>query len=98
MCTAKLWESRKCGHRWTELVTPCDKDQNFGNCKSFEERHARPETRFKEAAPDKCPKCDLKNKYDVGQIRMIKSTKYGVKLGRGPSRKSPGVEFACCMM
>lgn len=77
-------------------MTPCAKDKNFGNCKSFEDRRARPETRFKWAVPGKCPKCDLKDDYDGNKTRVIKKIDLGLKLGQGPSRKSSGVEIMCC--
>ena len=95
MCTTKFYKGPKCGHWWSELVTPCAEGRNFGNCPSFENGKARRLGSAPQAmAPEKsCPKCDKKNDYDGKKLRMISGVRKGIRVGMGPSRNDLGLDM-----
>lgn len=69
---------------------------NIENCPSFQDgrsRHSRG-LRKTVADPHSCPKCDLKDDYDVTLIRMIVGSRHGTKVGgNGPGKSRSGIEF-----
>ncbi len=101
MCTAKIFKSPTCNHWWSEILKPCGEGKNFNTCASFENgiaRLPRDHPRYK-AEKNTCPKCDKKDDYDGGKIRIVKDVRYGYKVGTGASKSdfgfdTPGLRWA----
>ncbi|MCJ1470305.1 hypothetical protein MMC07_008950 [Pseudocyphellaria aurata] len=98
MCSAQIYKSQTCAHRWVVLTTPCAPDKNISNCTSFQDGRTRHLSGLRHilAPPKACPQCDMKNLYDGSHLRMIKDFKVGVKCGAGPSKSDQGREFTIC--
>lgn len=98
MCGVQIWKSQTCQCHWISLTTPCGEGKNLSTCQTFENGKARPAAAMRAlvAPPKSCPRCDNKDAYDGKHIRMIKSVKYGLRAGDGPSKYDSGVECTCC--
>ena len=98
MCTTKLYKSKRCGHKWLVIDTPCGYGKGFSTCDTFNNQKTRaPRPRAYWASDDDdCPWHGLKGNYDFNRIRMIESIKYGYSICGPRETANPGVNFVCC--
>lgn len=100
MCTATLYYSFHCGHKYLVLNTPCAPGRNLTNCPMFESgattwTHRLPHFRQEVAPRRSCPWCDKKGDYDMEYYRVVTAQRFGTRVGLGPSRRDPGYDAPC---
>ncbi|KAF2144684.1 uncharacterized protein K452DRAFT_296091 [Aplosporella prunicola CBS 121167] len=104
MCTTTYYRSLECGHAWLMLRMPCSPWMNLTNCPMYQDRamthvSTLPQPNRRRIAPRySCPCCDYRGHYNPRIVRVIRSERYGVKIGSGPSRRDPGCAFFCAVM
>ena len=100
MCTATLYHSIRCGHKYLALDTPCAPGKNLTNCHTFQHgvtswTYLFPPFPQKLAPKHSCPWCDKKGDYDMEYYRVVTVQRFGTRIGLGPSRRDPGFDTPC---
>ena len=107
MCRLKHFVGEECQHRWMAISAPCAPGKNFFTCpKMSSEQVFLVDRNYmkREAAKvpsGTCPICfpDIVSQpYKDEYLRYITWSRNGVRLGRGPGRRSPGIECYCIVM
>lgn len=73
MCRVVYYKSPTCEHRWLRIARKCGEKKGFNECSVFKPHGFIPHRvgSAKFAPPKTCPECDLKEKYDGNEIRMV---------------------------
>ncbi|KAK8197204.1 uncharacterized protein BKA78DRAFT_74034 [Phyllosticta capitalensis] len=98
MCQTDFFRSPTCHHHWLSLVQPCAPGFDLSNCSVYADRavikvsQLPPHPVREIARPHSCPLCDYRGRYDRAQMRIVRSTRNGIRIGRGPGWDDPGVD------
>ncbi|KAK7533662.1 hypothetical protein IWX49DRAFT_310641 [Phyllosticta citricarpa] len=90
MCQTSYLRSTTCHHHWLSLVQPCAPGFNLSNCSVYGNRavvrvsQLPPHPVHEIAAPHSCPMCDFGGSYNRDRMRIVRSTRNGFRVGRGP--------------
>lgn len=81
-----------------ELAEPCDKHMDLLSCPYFSDHQPYGPADWLrcpalKAAFD-CPICDY-DSYDMRLRRIMVVRRVGIRVGAGPDRRDPGIEFSC---
>ena len=91
MCTTTHFRSRRCGHHWLQITTPCFPGLGFNHCYKFRDGVARSPAPFV-SIDVVCPACWVPDAYDKNRIRMVEDIRDTWRWGLGPSRGDPGLD------